>query len=231
MPGGSSTNTNTTTAATAMDVVLDSLPYVETVHEDYEEYALALIEEEMKTITPLTSTALLKTKPVQFRTPVMKTEFEALELVEDEASGEQRVVNSQRTTSSFQPSKIARPTTLDEWQSSQAPLSQLKARLEAERLRGLVLEAEKEEAVQNWKDYNASLDFLKTVWARNLQERSEAVEEVNFQRQQAQTQNLGPEIERLHHEYQQTLYRRNQLEHAIAALKRQGVATGEGEES
>lgn len=219
-----------------MDVVLDSLPYVETVHEDYEEYALALIEEEMKTIAPSKITALmLKTKPVQFRTPVMKTEFEALELVVvDEASGEQRVVNPQRTTtnssSSFQPSKIARPTTLDEWQSSQA-LSQLKARLEAERLRGLVLEAEKEEAVQNWKDYNASLDFLKAVWARNLQERSEAVEEVNFQRQQAQTQNLGPEIERLHHEYQQALYRRNQLEHAIAALQRQGVRTGDGEES
>jgi Breast carcinoma amplified sequence 2 (BCAS2) len=211
------------------EIVLDSLPYVETVHEDYEEYALALIEEEMKSITPR---SLKKMLPLQFRTPILKTEFDALELIEDESTGERRVLNSQRSSkdaNGFQPLKIARPTSIEEWKSH--ALQQIKSRFESERLRGLVLEAEKEEAVQNWKDYNTSLEALKVFWARNLKERNEAVEEINFQRQQAQTQNLGPEIDRLNQEYQQALYRRNQLEHAIEAIRRQRGMTSTDEEN
>jgi hypothetical protein len=33
-------------------IVLDALPYAETVHEDYEAYALTLVEEEMKINQP-----------------------------------------------------------------------------------------------------------------------------------------------------------------------------------
>ncbi|KAG7347211.1 Pre-mRNA-splicing factor SPF27 [Nitzschia inconspicua] len=201
-------------------VILDSLPYIESVHEDYEEYALSLIEEEMKSITPR---PLKKIPPLKFRTSVMKTEFDGLQMLEDESTGEVRIVNSLRSSQDshgFQPLKIVRPTNLEEWTTHALP--QIKTRLEAERLRGLALEVEKEEAVQCWKDYNASLDALKAYWTRSLQDRNEAVEEINFQRQQAQTQNLGPEIDRLTQEYQHALYRRNQLEHAIEAIKRKG---------
>jgi hypothetical protein len=38
------------------------------------------------------------------------------------------------------------------------------------------------------------------------------VEEINFQGLQAQTRHLGSEIDRLNQEYQQALYKGNQLE-------------------
>ena len=47
------------------------------------------------------------------------------------------------------------------------------------------------------------------------------VEEINFRRQQGQTQQVGPEIDRLNQEYEEALYRRNQLEYAIEGIKRE----------
>jgi hypothetical protein len=201
-------------------ILLDSLPYIESVHEDYEEYALALIEEEMKGITPR---PMKKMAPVRFRTSLLQNEYQTLEWVQQESTGEDQtqqwvVMNTQRSSQDnhnmFQPVKVVPPTRVDEWPSSHA-LSQMKSRYESERLRGLSLEVELQEAISNWKDYNIHLDQWKLYWTRMLQERKDAVEEINFQRQQMQTQHVGPEINRLAQEYQQVLYRRNQLQHAI----------------
>lgn len=191
-------------------VVLDSLPYVEAVHEDYEEYALSLIEEEMKQLQPR---PLKKLRPLHFRTPMMKAEYS------------ERVVDGEfkpREERSYQPLKILRPSTLEEWRNVALP--QAKARLEAERIRGLLLDAEKEEAVENWKAYNSQLlEDLRAQCSNVLADRNDAVEEVNFQRQQAQQQQYWPELAQLTTDYQQMLYRRNQLEHAIEGLRREGA--------
>jgi predicted nucleic acid-binding Zn-ribbon protein len=94
----------------------------------------------------------------------------------------------------------------------------------------LVLEAEKEEAVSNWKDYNTALEHLQAQASTALQKEREAVEEINYQRQQTQQQQLGPQLDELNLEYQQVLYRRNQLQHVIAGLRaeNQGIPQQEG---
>lgn len=201
-------------------VALDSLPYVETVHEDYEEYALALIEEEMKAIAPR---SMKKMAPLNFRTPTMQKEYETLVNTDGETAV--AVPRPKQQLHAFQPKKIVKPTTIEEWKDdisgSSTAISQIKSQFEAERIRGLVLEVEKEEGVANWKDYNAGLDELAAFWTKSLKQQAEAVEEINFRRQQAQTQQVGPEIDRLNQEYQQALYRRNQLEHAIEGFRRE----------
>jgi hypothetical protein len=195
------------------EMVLDSLPYVEAVHEDYEEYALALIEEEMKEFQPR---SMKKMPAIKFRTPIMETEY-ITRMVDNEFVP--------RPERSYQPLKIARPTNLDEWKTIAIP--QAKSRLEAERIRTSVLEAEKEEGVLNWKAYNTqSLEQLKNHYSTALQKQREAVEEINYQRQQTQQQQLGPQLDQLNLEYQQALYRRNQLEHAIEGLRRSKEGTG-----
>lgn len=203
-------------------VILDSLPYIESVHEDYEEYALALIEEEMQNFKPR---SLSKIPPLRFRTSLMQKEYDGLQVEEDETTGERTVVNPNRDSNTFQPLKIARPTNLDEWRSHAIP--QMKSRFEAERIRGIMLEAEKEKGVQIWKDYNAILDNLKGHWSSVLKNSTEKVEEINYQRQESQAQNYGPELTKLEQEYQQALYRRNQVEHAIEALKRGATLSGD----
>ena len=228
--------------------MLDSLPYVETVHEDYEEYALAVIEEEMKRTAPL---PMKKMAPLNFRTPTMQTEYETL-VVKGKAKDGDSVGDSVGDASFefvrarpneqlqlFQHKKITKPNAIEEWKDNDdkkpgggnAALSQIKSRYEAERIRGLVLEVEKEEGVANWKDFNASLDELATFWTQLLKKEVEAVEEINFRRQQAQTQQVGPEIDRLNQEYQQALYRRNQLEHAMEERRRKGEIDSRNDES
>jgi len=207
--------------------MMDSLPYAETVHEDYEEYALALIEEEMQAIS---ARPMKKMAPLNFRTPTMQTEYETLVVkgTTDEGAATSFVQSRPKEQLQvFQPAKISKPSSLEEWNdkdknnSGDDALSRIKARFEAERIRGMVLEVEKEEGVAFWKDYNSKLDDLATFWTKLVMQETEAVEEINFRRQQAQTQQVGPEIERLNQEYQQALYRRNQLEHAIEGLRRQ----------
>eukprot|EP00934_Nitzschia_sp_Nitz4_P008431 Nitzschia sp. Nitz4//scaffold39_size137210//107111//107704//NITZ4_003216-RA/size137210-processed-gene-0.125-mRNA-1//-1//CDS//3329550434//8421//frame0 len=186
----------------------DSLPYIEAVHEDYEEYGLALIEEEMQQTQPR---VLRKLPDIRFRTPMMKAEYEA------------RVVDGQyvkREDNSYHPLKIARPNSLDEWRSVAIP--QAKAQFEAERLRGLLLDAEKDDAVAHWQTYNSQiLAPLHAQVTATLASQREAVEDVNFQRQQLQQQQWAPELEQLNTDYQQMLYRRNQLEHANEGLRRE----------
>ena len=206
-------------------VILDSLPYVETVHEDYEEYALALIEEEMKAIAPR---PLKKMAPLNFRTPTMKVEYNTLVVEEGENAHVRPRPKEQ--IQQFQPTKITKPKEFkDNDKATADALSRIKSRYEAERIRGLILEVEKEEGVASWKDYTASLDESAAFWTKLVQQEVEAVEEINFRRQQAQTQQVGPEIDRLNQEYQKALYRRNQLEHAIEGLRRKNGNSGSDE--
>ena len=185
--------------------ILDSLPYVETVHEDYEDYALALIEEEMQQSNPR---AFAKPPTLKFRSPMMEQEYRSL------------VVNNEyvpREGTSFQPRKIAKPDTAAEFVNA---INEAKTRYEAERIRGIVLEAEKGEAAENWKDFNNSLERQRLEWSNALQKQSEIVEEINYQRQQAQINQFGPQLEQLNLEYQQALYRINQLKYAMEADRR-----------
>mmetsp|Transcript_3693 Transcript_3693/g.7939 ORF Transcript_3693/g.7939 Transcript_3693/m.7939 type:complete len:262 (-) Transcript_3693:3341-4126(-) len=230
--------TATTSGESSSAALMDSLPYVETVHEDYEEYALALIEEEMKAIV---SHPEKKKFPMNFRTPVMQAEYNTLVVMEGDTEGGDAPAlvfrdRSKEQFQEFQHAKIVKPTTTEEWTKTAVggggdALSQIKARFEAERIRSLVLEVEKEEGVANWKEYNARLDDLGAFWAKSLKQQMDAVEEINFRRQQAQTQQVGPEIDRLNEEYEQALYRRNQMEYSIEGLKRETNINNAGDSS
>lgn len=192
----------------SVEARIDSLPYVEAIHEDYEEYALSLIEEEMKQFQP--RPLKRKLQSINFRTPMMKAEY-AARIVDNEFQARER--------KSYQPSKITRPTSLDKWRDEALPRA--KALFETERLRSVVLDAEKDEAVENWKSYNAKvLEQIRNQSTKVLADQREAVEEVNFNRQQSQQQQYGPQLEQLNTDYQQMLYRRNQLEHSIEGLRR-----------
>ena len=188
-----------------------SLPYVESVHEDYEEYALALIEEEMKMVAPR---HLKKIPPLKFRTPMMQKEYET------SVDNNNKPNSKEQPTVSFQPKKIIKPTSIEEWNTTNA-IGQAKSRFEAERIRSLILEAEKEEGVANWKDYIFHLDYSLEFLQKSVTAQAELVEEINYQRQQAQERQTGPELDQLNQDYQQALYRRNLLEHNIETLKRE----------
>lgn len=199
------------------DLLLYSLPYVESVHEDYEEYALALIEEEMKAISPH---YLKKIPPLNFRTSIMEKEYES---ITDKKSLNTNSNSQQQPC--YRSRKIAKPTSIEEWMTDAGrnAVEQAKSLYEGERIRGMVLEAEKEECVAIWKDYISNLDDRLKRMKDCADKQVEIVEEINFQRQQAQERQFWPELEQLNQEYQQALYNRNLLEHRLEALRRRGI--------
>ena len=190
---------------TAPSYILDSLPYVDAVHEDYEEYALALIEEEMKQFEPRSLPR--KMPPLNFRSPLMQQEYETL------VQGDEYVPREPHF--GLQPLK---PADIKDYE---AHLPQAKARLEAERIRSVIVDVEKEDAAVGWKEHVQDLTSLHNQWSQLLQKQREQVEEINYQRQQAQQQQLGPQLQELEVQYQQALYKRNQLQHAIIGLQRE----------
>jgi hypothetical protein len=194
-----------TSTTTAPSYILDSLPYVDAVHEDYEEYALALIEEEMKQFEPR---SLPRRMPsLNFRSPLMQQEYETL------VQGDEYVPREPHF--GLQPLK---PADIKDYEMD---LPQAKARLEAERIRSVIVEVEKEDAAAGWKEHVQDLTSLHNQWSQLLQKQREQVEEINYQRQQAQQQQLGPQLQELEVQYQQALYKRNQLQHAIIGLQRE----------
>ena len=194
-----------TSATTAPSYILDSLPYVDAVHEDYEEYALALIEEEMKQFEPRSLPR--KIPSLNFRSPLMQQEYETL------VQGDEYVPREPQF--GLQPLK---PADIKDYETD---LPQAKARLEAERIRSVIVEVEKEDAAVGWKEHVQELTSLHNQWSQLLQKQREQVEEINYQRQQAQQQQLGPQLQELEVQYQQVLYKRNQLQHAIIGLQRE----------
>jgi len=182
--------------------VWDSLPYFESTHEDYEEYALALIEDEMKLVKP---PKIPDAPPIRFRSSVMQKECELL-IVGSKFEPREQLPPHKRQ---------GRPRTEEDGVSS---VQEAKCLYEAERIRSQLLDAEKNEAVESWKSFNESLSLYQTELSRVVKKQFEDVEEINYERQKAQQQQLGPQIETLSMEYQRTLYRRNQFKHSISSL-------------
>jgi len=142
--------------------------------------------------------------PIRFRSSVMQKECELL------------IVGSK-----FEPRKqLPHQNHQGKARTEKACVSstkEAKCKYEAERIRSQILEAEKNEAVESWKIFNESLSLHQMELSRVVKKQFEAVEEINYERQKAQQQQLGPQIETLSMEYQRALYRRNQFKHGIVS--------------
>ncbi|CAJ1965626.1 unnamed protein product [Cylindrotheca closterium] len=193
------------TISTPMDEaghrVWDSLPYFESANKDYEEYALALIEDEMKLVKP---PILPDITPIRFRSAGMKKECEIL------------IVGSKFEQRKQLPHQKHQGEPRTE-KASISGVQDAKCKYETERIRSQLLEVEKNEAAESWKSFNESLSLHQMELSRVVKKQFEAVEEINYERQKAQQQQLGPQIETLSTEYQRTLYRRNQFKHSIGS--------------
>jgi hypothetical protein len=179
----------------------DSLPYVDEPHEDYEDYAAQLLEEEMKRIVPR---PLDPMPAIRFRTPMMQAEF-------------QRISESRESPAITDP-VLKAPTlnTVDAWE---AAVRQAKIAYEKERIRKVVLKISKEgSTTEQWKQMNATLDLMKTDLERSLQEQRALVDAVNLQRQTDQ-QKMGQELHVLSTQHAELIDKRQQLKRAIAQLK------------
>jgi len=187
-------------------VVLDALPYVDPVNEDYEQYAIALVEEEMKKLPAPKS---IPVPPIKFRTELMKGEYK------------------QRTNRSgtFQPidfsSTLSAPENGKDVEAWKEAARNARVAYETERLRGILLELDKEGlSAAQWKQYNTLLAKCQEFLQKLLSEQRETVREVNLSRQQSQQQS-GQELQVLTTQYGSLVQKLYQLKQAIYELEQQ----------
>jgi Breast carcinoma amplified sequence 2 (BCAS2) len=122
-------------------ITLDALPYVDAIHEDYEVYALALVEEEMAKISP-SATTTCKLPPLR-ASVLLQTEYEFV------SKGE-KTRSPPLELNDVHPPPPSDNNTAEAWKES---IHRARAAYESERLRGQVLELEEKYAPTQWKRY------------------------------------------------------------------------------
>ena len=188
-------------------VWMDSLPYVDGTNEQYEAYALATIEEEMKSFKASTKLPKLDGKIVHksalFDTKGLSDQAEAPESTKVEITADAK-----------KPSK----DTVEAWREA---VRKARAVYESERVRSVVLELEKSDASGlSWRQYGTILNQIEKSTKEGLQARKEEVELVNVSRQQHQ-QEAGKKLGILQAQWHERTRKRRQLLAATEALKKE----------
>lgn len=180
----------------------DSLPYIDATHEDYEEYAMHLIEEEMKKIRPRTFEAVPE---VRFRSPFMEDEYKRV-IAKEPAPKIQSIIP-----------QLPTENTVEAWEEA---VKQAKIAYETERIRSILLDICKDGSLssEQWKQMNQHLEQMKSDIEKSAHEQKTRVDTINLQRQASQ-EKVGQELKVLMIQYETLLEKNHQLKQAIAELK------------
>jgi pre-mRNA-splicing factor SPF27 len=208
------------------NVVFDALPYIDPVNEDYEQYALALIEEEMKAHPATTS--VKKAPPVHFRTELMKQEYQELYSsasasgdTGDGADGQGPKRRPEPRQRAAVVAPVSPPAAGQDPEAWKQAVQTARIAYEAERIRSDLLELEKDglgSSAQMWKVYNELLSQSQGVLQQALSTQRQSVEDINLSRQQDQQQS-GRKLEVLTTQYHELVHKLFQLKQAVAEME------------
>jgi hypothetical protein len=222
---------------------MDSLPYVDTVPEEYEQYALALIEDEMqKPNEGGTSHTRARARPLQERAPLVRSEMLALEMERLEkaqrnspgssdgddndddgtAATTDRLLLHPAPPSVFDAPPPDGSASADEWRRA---VRQAKIEYETERIRSVVLAVEQDEQPALWKEWNAARQLsLERLSSSVLARGREAVEAVNAERQRDQIR-AGETLHVLAARYHELVGKLDRIRRATAELSSSPTST------
>lgn len=210
-----------TTTPTRQAIVLDALPYFDNVHEDYEAYALSLIEEEMKALSPpLLPNLAIPSSSSELRKHTMQ------ELTVDRKRKIADYVTPSR-------SKLPSSKAANDWRLA---VSHARSEHEAERIRSLVLEAEKSASGPQWQLWLEQMNTLEQDYSQRLDHQRSKVDDMNSVRQKQQQNETGQDLRILTTKWQERMHTKRQLVIAnkelqaqVDALKQQTLdLTGDG---
>ena len=205
-------------------IALDSLPYIDNVHPDYEAYALSLIEEEMHHISPRTDA--LDHLPNPFlrdkdgiplfggKSNLNQTEYS--EFIARNGQPRQDTLDFDNNSIAAEPHGHAIQTQ-DGWETS---LRQAKLEFEYQRSRMLNLELQAEYESGLWRHYNATLErqYAKPMSTR-LEEQRLEVDKINGRRKELQETQAGPKLQILGNRWGELISKNQRLARATGVLE------------
>jgi Breast carcinoma amplified sequence 2 (BCAS2) len=196
-------------------VVMDSLPYVDALPEEYEQYALALIEDEMASL----HSKKLRHFPVHALNRPTEILQRGLELLASTGGTEPYTAKPENGELLNQPTVFDDPpasneTNLDVWRRS---VNRARVEYEAERIRSVILGVEKDEQSVLWRDWKTVQHLLLERWRKNLDEEQQAVESINADRQSDQLKK-GGQLQILNGQYHDLVQKLDRLRQATTEL-------------
>ena len=208
------------------EAFMDSLPYVDAVRDDYEQYALSLIEDEMKAAINKPHQGrggvnLEGLPPLNYRTPAMKYEYQARFLAKTSKSTPTGDEPTHTASQSLQIRTKIDPPEGENVQSWRDAVLQSRMLYESERTHSMALEVKKDAgAALLWKGFNGNLDQDTVAMQTALTSQRQTVEQINLQRSEDQ-QKAGKQLHILTTQYKTALERRYQLQLATATLEQE----------
>jgi len=205
-------------------IALDSLPYIDNLHPDYEAYALTLIEEEMQQMVPPSEEELLRHLPNPLSgndadsTPVFKSSKTQLNRVEYEGhvarQGQPRTdsINYLQIMCAEKPNDVTKES---EWNEA---LEKAKIELEYERLRMVNAELQTEYESSLWKHHTMKLESISNDIKNQLIKQKIKVDEINAKRKDMQVSKAAPRLHTLSQKWDETVKRVKLLSNGVGAL-------------
>lgn len=202
----------------AVQHVLDGLPYIDPVLEDYEDYASALIEEEMKKggeAEMRRSDARLPRlpPPAGERTELLRAEYRRVSASADAAGA---VSKPDFGVASLEAPPEEDRGSVRAWEGA---VKRARLAYETERIRAVVLQVEKEESSDVWKAWLERMGATIRAVQEKLARERDGVEVINASRKSDQLNNKQKELHVLTTQYLELLSKRMQLKRAISSMK------------
>jgi hypothetical protein len=206
------------------DIVLDSLPYIDHIHPDYEAYALTLIEEEMQTLEANPHALRHLDNPLRredaLLTPLFKysknglnaSEFDALVARGGQPRSDEIDFSQSIISKKYQPENDS----IDGWERC---IEKCKIELEYERLRLVNAELQAEFDTSVWREHSAGLDLLMEQMVQKLEEQKLKVDQINAKRKEMQEGNGAPKLIALNQRWDELIRKNSHLSNAIANLE------------
>ena len=200
-------------------VLLDSLPYIDYFPEDYESYALSLIEEEMKSTKPK-SNYLSHLPPYtaepRLLGPLSQLEYQNLVARE----GQPRPVSEQIhiVLAKYAASQPPAGPLLNDEHAWKLSLRSAKIEFEKQRSRQLNLELQQYYESDQWRLHTSTLTEREERMKKVVEEQQMRVDAINNKRKDMQ-EGAASKLARLTQRYHELIQRNHRLQHATVELE------------
>ncbi|XP_050317969.1 pre-mRNA-splicing factor SPF27 [Bactrocera neohumeralis] len=198
----------------AGEVTVDALPYIDQGYDDagVRESALAMVEEECRRYRP-TKNYLDHLPPLNanaFETELMASEFERIQ-------NRQPMETLSMKRYELPPPPSGKLSEVSAWQES---IENSMAQLEHQWVRAMNLELMLDYGIESWKAYLEVIAALQAKTLTQLQESKKQIQDINWQRKQAQTQ-AGEKLKSLEANWVLLVSKNYEIEQKCAELEDQ----------
>jgi len=214
----------------ANSIVLDSLPYIDNVHPDYEAYALTLIEEEMQVMKPRLNAIdhlfnplnrVNEGVPLSFeKTIYQMNKNEYANIIARDGKPRTNPIDYTKSVDATVPIiDVTDDNALSEWEEA---LRQAKIELEHERIRLANTELLSEFESSRWKHHNKILEerYSKPMLLISKEEQMN-VDAINSKRKEMQETQVGPKLQTLETRWSELVEKNRRLERAKFSLQQE----------